>query len=313
MKFKLDPLITGILTALIAGILIPTNESFRTGASIVADVAVFCVFLVYGMRLPTREVWNGMKNIRMQSMVLAATYVIFPLLGWGLSTAAEPIIGPHLALGVLYLSLLPSTVQSSVTFTSIARGDVAGAVCAATISNLLGMVLTPVLVLFALNIDGAQAGSITTVLMKLLLPFVVGQILQIWVGEWMRTHKKATILVDRGAIVTVVFSATVDATAQGAWTTVTGWGLALLIGVLAVLLALMLGLTWGLSRRMPIEERIVVLMCGSKKSLATGLPMAKAMFSPAVIGTVAVPVIIFHQIQLMVCALLARKLAKRPE
>lgn len=312
LKFRPDPLITGIIVALLAGLFLPVSDDVARILSIVADVGVGAVFLVYGMRLPTSEVVRGLRNVRLQGAVLVSTYVLFPLLGFALYWLTGDIIGTSFATGLLYLSLLPSTVQSSVTFVSIARGDIAGAVCAATISNILGMFLTPALVLLFMNVEGASTGGFQSVLLKLLLPFIVGQLLQPFVGNWIRSHRSLTKTVDYTAIILVVFSAVVKATNDGAWSSVTVGGFAVLFVVLIILLVLMLLATWFIGKplKLPRAERIVVLMCGSKKSLATGLPMAKALFDPALVGAIAVPVIIFHQIQLMVCAVIARRLAR---
>lgn len=312
LKFRPDPLITGIVVALLAGLFLPVSDDVARILSIVADVGVGAVFLVYGMRLPTSEVVRGLRNVRLQGAVLVSTYVLFPLLGFALYWLTGDIIGTSFATGLLYLSLLPSTVQSSVTFVSIARGDIAGAVCAATISNILGMFLTPALVLLFMNVEGASTGGFQSVLLKLLLPFIVGQMLQPFVGNWIRSHRSLTKTVDYTAIILVVFSAVVKATNDGAWSSVTVGGFAVLFVVLIILLVLMLLATWFIGKplKLPRAERIVVLMCGSKKSLATGLPMAKALFDPALVGAIAVPVIIFHQIQLMVCAVIARRLAR---
>lgn len=314
-RFKPDFLLTGIVVALILGLVVPVQDNVANALSIMADIGVGMVFLVYGMRLRTSEVIEGLKNIKLQTAVLVATYVIFPLLGLAFYWLSGPIIGTAFATGLLYLSLLPSTVQSSVTFVSIARGDVASAVCAATISNILGMFLTPVLVLLFMNLDDASTGGIQSVLLKLLLPFIIGQLLQPIVGDWVRRHRNITKVTDNSAIILVVFSAVIKATNDGAWTSVTLGGFIVLLIVLSLLLVTILMITWygGKVLRFPRAERIVLLMCGSKKSLATGLPMAKALFDPAIVGAVAVPVIIFHQIQLMVAAVLARRLGRKSE
>ena len=83
----------------------------------------------------------------------------------------------------------------------------------------------------------------------------------------------------------------------------------------AVMLASMLVLTWTGGGRLGLDrpDRIALLMCGSKKSLATGLPMAAVLFSPTLAASVALPVIVFHQLQLATCAVLARRLASQVE
>ncbi|MGN6241911.1 MAG: bile acid:sodium symporter family protein [Cellulosimicrobium cellulans] len=317
-----DPFVVTLLVVLVLGLVVPVGPAAQRVVDAVADVAVTLLFLVYGMRLSTREVWAGLRNWRLQGGILAATYVVFPVLGLVTAWAIEPLVGAPLAAGVLYLSLLPSTVQSSVAFTSVARGNVAGAICGATVSNVAGMVVTPLLVLWLMSGPGGAAGGdgptgglggLRTVLLQLLLPFVVGQLLQPWVGEWVRARRWLTLGVDRGTILVVVFGAVAAASSAGVWSSVSGWSIVALLVVSALVLAAMLALTWwgGAALRLSTEDRIALLMCGSKKSLATGLPMASVLFPVAVAGVVAVPVIVFHQLQLVVCAVLARRLALR--
>ncbi|ROS76888.1 bile acid:sodium symporter family protein [Cellulomonas sp. PhB143] len=312
-----DPFVVGILLALLLGLVVPVPDAARGVVDGAADVAVFLLFLVYGARLSTREVWAGLRNVRLQGGILAATWVVFPVVGLVVSLAVTPLIGSALATGVLFVSLLPSTVQSSVAFTAVARGNVAGAICGATISNLLGMVLTPLLVLWLMSASGSAGGfgAVGDVLLHLLLPFVVGQLLQPFVGEWIRARRWISMVVDRGSILLVVFSSVSAASAEGAWSQVTGWALVGLLAVCGVVLAIMLCSTWfgGRALRLGLPDRVALLMCGSKKSLATGLPMAAVLFPVAEAGTVAVPLIVFHQLQLVVCAVLARRLALRTE
>ena len=317
-----DPFVVTLFAVLVLGLVVPVGPDVQRVVDVVADVAVTVLFLVYGMRLSTREVWAGLRNWRLQGGILASTYVVFPLLGLVVAWAVAPLVGEGLAVGVLFLALLPSTVQSSVAFTSVARGNVAGAICGATVSNVLGMVVTPLLVLWLLSDVSTGAGTggavgglggLRTVLLQLLVPFVVGQLLQPWVGDWIRARRWLTLGVDRGTILVVVFGAVAAATSAGVWSSVSGWSVVALLGVSALLLAAMLAITWwgGAALRLPLEDRVALLMCGSKKSLATGLPMASVLFPVAVAGVVAVPVIVFHQLQLMVCAVLARRLALR--
>lgn len=309
----LDPFVVLILLALVLGLLLPLPAAAIDGVERVGDVAIFLLFLAYGLRLSTREVLGGLKNWRLQGGIFASTYVLFPVLGLLIAAVAEPLLGAALAAGMLYLTLLPSTVQSSVAFVSVARGNVAGAICAATISNVAGMVVTPLLVLWLMGASGTQGmGGIQAVLLQLLLPFVVGQLLQPFLGDWVRAHSVITKVLDRGTVVLLVFGAVLSATADGVWQQVSPLMLVALLVLSGVLLAVMLVVTWYGGRGLGLDhgDRIALLMCGSKKSLATGLPMALVLFTPAVAATIAVPVIVFHQLQLVVCAALARRLAR---
>lgn len=310
-----DPFVVALVGTMVLAVVVPVPPPLRQVADVAADVAVVVLFLLYGLRLRTREVLAGLRNVRLQGGILAATYLLFPLLGLLMAPLATPAVGPGLAQGMVFLSLLPSTVQSSVALTSVARGNVAGAICGATVSNVLGMILTPLLVLILMGASGTLGlGGVRGVVLLLLLPFLVGQSVQPWAGGWVRAHRPVTAAVDRGTILLVVFAAVAAATAGGVWDAVSGIAILALVGVCSLLLAVVLAVNWwgGARLGMDLPDRIALLMCGSKKSLATGLPMASVLFTAPVAATVAVPVIVFHQTQLVVCAVIARRLALRP-
>lgn len=316
VKKWVDPLVMMIIAVFVLGLFAPATGAVATGVDRVSTVAVVLLFFLYGARMSTSEVWAGLRNWRLQGGMFAATYLVFPVLGLAVQLLPESVLPGDLQTGLLYLSLLPSTIQSSVVFTSIARGNVAGAICGATVSNVLGIVLTPLLVgLIMSRAGGPMGGSAGSTLLQLLLPFVIGQLVQPLIGDWVRSHKIVTLLTDRGTILLVAYSSVSEAERSGVWDGLTLGVLVVLVAVCAVLLAAMLTLTWsggcwlGLGR----ADRIALLMCGSKKSLATGLPMASVLFGPVAAAGVALPVIVFHQLQLATCAVIARRLAASAE
>jgi sodium/bile acid cotransporter 7 len=204
-------------------------------------------------------------------------------------------------------------VQSSIAFTSIARGNVPAAVCAATASNLLGILLTPLLVSLLLHKSGSAGGldSALNIVVQLLLPFVAGQVLRRRIGEWAKRHNKILGLVDRGSILLAVYSAFGAAVVEGIWHLFPLPQLGELVLVNAILLGLVLTITMFGSRLLGFAraDEIVIVFCGSKKSLAAGIPMATVLFGASTVGVVLLPIMIFHQMQLMVCAVLARRYA----
>lgn len=306
-----DPLVAMIVAVLVAGLLWPADGALADVLDVVRTGAIVVLFFLYGARMPTHEVLRGLRGWRLQGSTLAATYVAFPVLGLAVQLVPDAVLAPDLQRGLLYLSLLPSTVQSSVVFTSVARGNVAGAITAATTSNVAGVVLTPALVALLLGgAGGPDAGAVRDVLVQILLPFVVGQLVERWLGAWLRSHGAVTRVSDRLVILLVAYTSVSEAQVSGAWDHVTGAALGALVVVCAVMLAAMLSLTWWVGGRLALDrpDRVALLMCGSKKSLATGLPMAAVLFSPVVAATVALPVIVFHQLQLATCAVLARRL-----
>jgi sodium/bile acid cotransporter 7 len=222
-----------------------------------------------------------------------------------------------LATGVLFLCCLPSTVQSSIAFTSVARGNIAAAVCAASASNLFGIFITPVLVALTLGVRGGGSGlgEIEAIALQLLVPFVLGQVARIWIAGWMQQHSKLVGLVDRSSILLMVYGAFSEAVVRGIWSEVSVLQIGLLVAVCAVLLALVLAITAFASRWLGFskEDEIAVVFCGSKKSLISGVPMAGILFPPASVGLVVLPLMLFHQMQLMACAVIAQRYAARPQ
>ncbi|WDZ94449.1 bile acid:sodium symporter [Herbaspirillum sp. WKF16] len=275
------------------------------------------LFFMHGAKLSREAVVAGFTHWKLHVTVLLCTFAIFPLIGLALKPVLLQVITPELYLGLLFLCVLPSTVQSSIAFTSVARGNVPAAICAASASNLLGIFLTPLLVGVLVVANGGEGhsslDSILKIVYQLLLPFVAGQIARRWIGAWIERNKSWLKFVDQSSILLVVYVAFSEAVVEGLWRQVPISMLVALLVISAVLLAIIMGITtWG-SRRLGFnkEDEITIVFCGSKKSLASGVPMAKVLFSSGAIGMVLLPVMLFHQLQLMVCAILAQRYGAR--
>jgi len=207
-------------------------------------------------------------------------------------------------------------VQSSIAFTSAARGNVPAALCSASASNLLGIFLTPVLVGLLTTAQmkgGSSLESALQIASQLLLPFVAGQVARRWIGAWVEKHKVLTRMVDQGSILLVVYTAFSEAVGQGLWHQLSWASLGGLLLIDVILLGVVMGVSAQLARRLGFnrEDRIAIVFCGSKKSLASGVPMAKVLFAGGALGAVVLPLMLFHQLQLMVCAVLAQRYARR--
>ncbi len=307
-----EPFILMLLGTVLLASLLPARGEMATIVGYAADIGIVLLFFLHGAKLSRDAIWAGLRNWKLHLAVLAITFVAFPLFGLGL-TALPFVTGP-LAAGLLFLTLLPSTVQSSIAFTAIARGNVAAAVCSASFSNLLGILVTPALVALLMNTSGSggiSIESIEAIVLQLLVPFVAGHLLRPWIGIWVTRNKGLLTVVDRGSILLVVYSAFGAAVVEGLWTKLSIGDL-ILIGLLcAALLAFVLGLTFAVARlmKLPREDAIVLQFCGSKKSLASGVPMAGVLFPPAQVGVILLPLMLFHQLQLVACAVIARRYA----
>ena len=314
-RFKIDPYILALISTVAVASLIPARGEIAVGFGWLTKVAIALLFFLHGAKLSREAVIAGISHWRLHLTVLLATFALFPLLGLIAMHLPPQVLTPTLATGVLFLCCLPSTVQSSIAFTSIARGNIAAAVCAASASNLFGILLTPILVALLMGVKGAGGlwGQVEAVVVQLLLPFIAGQIARRWIGPWIEANKRILGFVDRGSILLVVYTAFSEAVVQGIWHKVTAFELVKLLGVCAVLLAIVLAATAYGARAMGFskEDEITIAFCGSKKSLASGVPMAGILFPPATVGLLILPLMLFHQIQLMACAFIAQRYAAR--
>ena len=308
-----EPFILMLLGTVVLASLLPARGEMATIVGYAADIGIVLLFFLHGAKLSRDAILSGLRNWKLHLAVLAVTFVAFPLFGLGLS--ALPFVTGPLAAGLLFLTLLPSTVQSSIAFTAIARGNVAAAVCSASFSNLLGILVTPALVALLMRTAGSAGISVEGVekiVVQLLVPFVAGHLLRPWIGAWVTRRKAMLTIVDRGSILLVVYSAFGAAVVEGLWSRLS-LGDLILIGLLCVaLLAFVLALTFAVARlmKLPREDAIVLQFCGSKKSLASGVPMAGVLFPPAQVGVILLPLMLFHQLQLVACAVIARRYAE---
>ncbi|MFH8926247.1 bile acid:sodium symporter family protein [Streptomyces pristinaespiralis] len=312
----IDPYILALLGTVALAALLPASGRAAEVAGGASTGAVALLFFLYGARLSTREALDGLRHWRLHVTVLAATFVVFPLLGLAARGLQPAVLTPELYSGLLFLCLVPSTIQSSIAFTSMARGNVPAAICAGSFSSLAGIVLTPLLAALLLGgtAGGFSADSLLRIVLQLLVPFLTGQLLRRWVARFLVRHKKVLGYVDRGSILLVVYTAFSEGMTAGVWQQVTPVRLGALLAVEAVLLAAMLTLTWFGAKRLGFgrADRIAIQFAGSKKSLAAGLPMATVLFG-AQASLAVLPLMLFHQMQLMVCAVIAKRRSHDPD
>jgi solute carrier family 10 (sodium/bile acid cotransporter), member 7 len=309
-RSRFDPFLAAILLTVGLASVLPARGTTAAVADGLTEVAVAALFFLHGARLSPEAALAGAREWRLHAMVLASTFALFPLLCIGARFLFPNLLPASLWAGLILLSALPSTVQASIAFTSVAGGNVAAALCSASASNLLGIFLTPLIVGLLLSSSGSGGLSLSSalgILVQLLLPFAAGQALRPWIGGFVMRHKRLLKTVDYGSILLIVYAAFSHGVVNGLWHQVDGAQLLRLALVDAALLAGVLTILTTASRWLGFSraDEIAIVFCGSKKSLASGLPMASVMFAGH-LGTIILPAMVFHQLQLMVCASLAR-------
>jgi sodium/bile acid cotransporter 7 len=315
-RFLPDRFTLMLISTVILASLLPISGEPAAYFGLATKLAIALLFFLHGARLARDVVIAGILHWRLHLVILLVTFGLFPLIGVALGYIPESILPAPLYMGVLFLCVLPSTVQSSIAFTSMAGGNVPAAICSASASNIFGMFLTPLLVGLLFTVGGHGGGfsldAFGQIFLQLLLPFIAGQALQPWIGDWIRSRKKLLAPVDRGSILMVVYLAFSEAVIEGIWQQFTLRDIGVVVAINIVLLAVILCITMFGSRLLGFnkQDEITITFCGSKKSLASGVPMAGAIFAGQSIGAIVLPIMLFHQIQLMACAVIAQRYAR---
>lgn len=310
-----DRFVLLLLLTVAAAAVLPVSGRAAVYAGYGVSAAIFLLFFLHGLRLPRAEVVVAMRNWRLQGVMFAFVFAFMPLVAIGAASLEGGMLPHGLVVGLLFLGMLPSTVQSAISYSSLAGGNIAASVMASAVLNLAGILMTPLLVAVIIGAGGGAAISSDTVVKIvaiLLLPFALGQLVQGWLGPWASRNKPLLTLLDRTAIALAVYVAFSSAVAGGQMQAL-DWGV---LGVLAAIIAGMLAVAmlaaWVLGGilSLPRADQISLLFAGSHKSIATGAPLAAILFAGPQAGLVILPALLYHQLQLIVSAPLASRLAK---
>ncbi|RWR00863.1 hypothetical protein ED28_17065 [[Pantoea] beijingensis] len=317
--FRIDPLMLKLIITVLLASFIPARGDFVVFFHWLTTAAIALLFFMHGAKLSREKIIAGSSHWRLHLWVMCSTFVIFPAIGMLLVWWHPIDIGADIYTGFMYLCILPATVQSAIALTSLAGGNVAAAICSASASSLLGVFISPLLVSLLMHVDSNGASSnleqIGSIMLQLLLPFVLGHLSRRWIGTWVEKHRGLIGKTDQASILLVVYSAFSEAVVNGIWHRV-GGGTLLFIVVVSIALVLLVLLINVLAARLfgfNRADEITILFCGSKKSLANGVPMANILFPASAVGIIVLPLMIFHQVQLMICSVIAQRYKKKGE
>lgn len=315
--FRLDPMMVKLLIVLLLATFLPAKGGFVPFFDWLTTAAIALLFFMHGAKLSREKIIAGSSHWRLHLWIMFSTFVLFPILGLLLAWWHPVDVSAEIYIGFVYLCILPATVQSAIAFTSMAGGNVAAAVCSASASSLLGVFISPLLVNLVMNIHSDMPGNgleqVGRIMLQLLVPFVLGHLSRRWIGGWVERHRSLIGKTDQTSILLVVYSAFSEAVVNGIWHRVGVMTLVwILVGsVLLLFIVLLINLLaarlFGFNR----ADEITILFCGSKKSLANGVPMANILFPAASVGIIVLPLMIFHQVQLMVCSFIAQRYKKK--
>jgi sodium/bile acid cotransporter 7 len=313
---RLDPFLILMIAAVVLATLCPATGNAADVVSMLGTIGVALLFFGHGAALSHKAIVSGLKQWQLHGFIFATTFIVFPLIVQPLRLVPESILPSDLVLGFIYLGVLPSAISSSIAYTAMARGNVPAAVCNSAGSNVFGLLLTPLLMTIFMRSSGSidLGQALRDVVIELLLPFGLGQACHRWLGSFLSTRKHWLENYDQSVIVLIIYSAFSQSVTAGLWQVLPPSGLIMAIVLCVVLLAGVIGFTMLGSRWLGFtrEDEIAAVFCGSKKSLASGLPLAQVLFAglPG-FGMIVLPIMLYNQIQILVGAVLARRYAMR--
>lgn len=320
-KIKKEWFLVGMVVAILLATV--TSEFGRSGGMIHLDqltgVGVAIVFFLHGLGLSPQAIKAGVTNWRLHIYIQIATFVVYPILWVILGEAFLAYMPAALAFGFCYLLVLPSTISSSVAMTSVGKGNVPGAIFNASLSSILGVFITPLLIQLFMGFEGVQLDlldSVISISKLLLLPMIVGQLMRPYLVAWVDRHKAVVNKVDKYVILLIVYNAFCDSVVNGIWREFSMGLLVSSIAICTVILLFMVHLIqWGARRtKFTLPDEVAAVFCGTKKTLAAGIPMAKVIFgADPSLGMILLPIMLYHPIQIFYCAVLANRYARQSE
>ncbi|MDE5176949.1 bile acid:sodium symporter family protein [Vibrio fluvialis] len=320
-KLKKEWFLVGMVVAIALATI--TSEFGRSGGVIHLDqltgIGIAIVFFLHGLGLSPQAIKAGLTNWRLHVYIQMATFVVYPILWVIFGEAFLAYMPSALAFGFCYLLVLPSTISSSVAMTSVGKGNVPGAIFNASLSSILGVFITPLLIQLFMGFEGVQLDlldSVISISKLLLLPMIAGQIMRPYLVAWVDRHKAVVNKVDKYVILLIVYNAFCDSVVNGIWSEFSVGLLATSIIICTVILLIMVHLIqWGARRtKFTLPDEVAAVFCGTKKTLAAGIPMAKVIFgADPSLGMILLPIMLYHPIQIFYCAVLANRYARQSE
>jgi len=284
----------------------------------VASVGISLIFFFYGLKLSPEKIKAGLSNWRLHILVQASTFLVFPLLvllAYPLVSGKESEI---IWLGFFFLAALPSTVSSSVVMVSMAKGNIPAAIFNASLSGIIGILLTPLWMgLFLQNQSDFDFTQIyLRLVFEILLPVIAGSLLQRKGHKYVIKYLKQLTLFDKSVILLIVYKSFAASFSSKMFAGIGMLEILLIFIMVVVLFFALYGLVFLMSKMLKFarDDRITALFCGSKKSLVHGTVFSKVLFGQMTsIGIVLLPLMLYHAFQILIISVIAGRYGRKAE
>lgn len=318
-RLRLDPFVLTLAGAVALAYFFPHWGGRESPLPLdrIAGIGISLIFFFYGLKLGPEKLRAGLHNPKLHLLIQLSTFLLFPLIVLAFYPFVKGGETENLWLAFLFLAALPSTVSASVVMVAIARGNLPGAIFNASISGLIGVVVTPLWMGFFLKQGEAdfRLGEVYVKLVtEILLPVIVGLVLQKYLGKYVTKHGTKLAYFDKAVILLIIYKSFARSFEDGVFSTVALTELAWLLLAVVALFFFVFWLTGRLSKHFgfSIEDRITAQFCGTKKSLVHGTVFAKILFPAGFpVGIIFLPLMLFHAFQILAVSIIAARLGRR--
>ncbi len=283
----------------------------------IGSIGISLIFFFYGLKLSPEKLRAGLSNFRLHLLVQLSTFLLFPLIVLPFFPLMKTESQQTLWLALFFLAALPSTVSSSVVLTSLAKGNVPSAIFNASISGIIGIMVTPLwmgLFIHAKSGDFDFSQIYFKLFLEIILPVIIGLLLRPWLHQFTIRFSRQLTLFDKLVILLIVYRSFAASFHAGYFEGISWPDLLILLALVIGLFFLVYGIILSLTRALGFnrEDRITALFCGSQKSLVHGSVFSNVLFANmSVAGIMLLPLMIFHAFQIFAISVISSRYAKK--
>ncbi|HTG66211.1 MAG TPA: bile acid:sodium symporter family protein, partial [Flavobacterium sp.] len=308
-----------IITVVLIAYLFPQlgGKSSPVPLDKIGSIGVSLIFFFYGLKLSPEKIKSGLKNWKLHLLVQVCTFLVFPVIILCFYPLIHSEYDKNIWLAFLFLASLPSTVSSSVVMVSMAKGNIPAAIFNASISGLIGIVVTPLWLGLFLNNTAASydLGDIyIKLIVEVVVPVILGLLLHRYWGNLAQKYNSYLTLFDKSIILLIIYKSFANSFEDNVFSGIDTFDFVIISVAVFSLFYLVYFLTGFLSSKLgfSVEDKITAQFCGTKKSLVHGTVFAKILFpNPSVMGIILLPIMLFHAFQIFIISFIATQAANR--
>jgi solute carrier family 10 (sodium/bile acid cotransporter), member 7 len=294
-------------------------------------LAVILIFILAGLGLPTLDLLqSAFSNTFYNCLIQTYNFVFISALAFGVTHLLlrwHWLQNPALADGMLICACLPMAINAVLVISQACQGDEASSLFNVAFGNLMGVFISPFLILFYLGVQGTMHplhmfGEIS---LRVLLPVAIGQVLQRFllhqhkydICQWNSAFKR----VQQYSLVFIVYTVFCRTFAESnalagnpdaASSLLISSSDIMVITICEALITLvgMVIFWYILQWSFPNQPKLLAfgIIGGTFKTIAVGVPLIHAMYAtsdPEHMGIYTIPLLIWHPTQLIIGSLMA--------